>query len=89
MIHCNLIIYNSLLSLIFAFFRMSVRIGEYDISKNIDYEVQEDGTTKYNNPVQDLEVEEIIPYPGYNTSSLVNDIGLIRVSKMNLSMGKY
>lgn len=69
--------------------RSSVRIGEFDLSKTIDYDDIGYGKRKYNEPVQDLEIEEIIPYPGYDPESFANDIGLLRVAKMNLSIGKF
>lgn len=68
--------------------RLGVRIGEHNIMNTTDCEIQEDGTTKCNGPVQDLAIEEIIPHPDYNLSDISNDIGLLRVSKMNLTIGK-
>lgn len=75
-------------SVILVIFRISVRIGEYDLSKEIDYEEDEDYMRTCNSPPQDLDIEEIIPYPGYDPVKLTDDIGLIRVAKMNLTVGK-
>lgn len=69
------------------FVRIYVRIGEYNILSDKDQLIKFYGTDKYNPPVQDLKVEDIIPYPDYNPINLLNDIGLIRVAKMNLSIG--
>lgn len=69
-------------------YRLGVRVGEHDIQSKIDCQTAADGTKKCNGPVQDLAIEKIIPHPEYNTKIIQNDIGLLRVSKMNLSVGK-
>lgn len=66
-----------------------MRIGEYNIVDNVDCEVNTYGSKKCNGPVQDLGIEKIIPHPDYNYTVISNDIGLIRVSKMNLTTGKF
>ena len=39
-------------------------------------------------PVQDLGVEEILPHPEFNITVISNDIALLKVTKMNLNVGK-
>lgn len=69
-------------------FRVGVRVGEHNILTPEDCQIQLDGSNKCNGPVQDLSIEQIIIHPQYNTTALVNDIGLVRVSKIDLSVGK-
>ncbi|XP_066255147.1 transmembrane protease serine 9-like [Euwallacea similis] len=63
---------------------VSVRVGEYDLLNDIDCEVV-NKTRKCNPPVQDVMVEEALFHPQYGKGSLGNDIGLIRVSTINLN----
>ncbi|KAJ8965979.1 hypothetical protein NQ314_003807 [Rhamnusium bicolor] len=66
-----------------------VRVGEHSISSKVDCEIQENGKELCSkHPVQDLAIEEVIIHPGFNKTVIVNDIGLIRVSKINLEVGK-
>lgn len=69
--------------------RVSVRVGEHNIKTSIDCQLQKNGMNKCNPPVQDLNVEKIIPHPGFNADFTDNDIGLVKVSRMNLLKGKY
>lgn len=67
---------------------VGVRVGEYSIENENDCEVRRDGSKKCNPPVQDLKIEDIIPHPqfGGKQGFNVNDIGLIRVSTINLEV---
>lgn len=67
---------------------MNVRVGEYDTSTDKDCMTELDGSKKCNGPVQDVVIEKIIPHAEYNTTVISNDIGLLRVSKMDLSKGE-
>lgn len=70
-----------------AFLRIGIRVGEHNILTPIDCTTLENGSEKCNGPVQDVAVEKIIPHPNYDSTKLINDIGLIKVNKMNLSIG--
>ncbi|XP_076268845.1 phenoloxidase-activating factor 3-like isoform X2 [Rhynchophorus ferrugineus] len=65
---------------------VTVRVGEHSIKNSTDCEIQPNKKLKCNPPVQDLRVEEIIPHPYFNKTTLTNDIGLIRVSNINLNL---
>ncbi|XP_066157985.1 phenoloxidase-activating factor 3-like [Euwallacea fornicatus] len=65
-------------------FLVSVRVGEHNLLSDIDCEVV-NKTQKCNPPVQDLMVEEVVVHPQYGKTSLSNDIGLVRVSTINLN----
>lgn len=65
-------------SIFFSFsHRIEVRLGEYDLSTEIDCQV-DNGCAP---PVQDFIVEEIIPHPDYLKAELRNDIALIRLNR--------
>ncbi|KYB26593.1 Serine protease easter-like protein [Tribolium castaneum] len=64
---------------------IKVRVGEYNIETLEDCEESEDGRI-CSPPYQDLRVEEVIFHEDYNVLLFQNDIGLIRVPKMNLSL---
>lgn len=64
---------------------VAVRVGEHSINNDTDCEVLNNKRT-CNPPVQDLKIEEVIPHPKFGTSSFLNDIGLIRVSTINLDL---
>lgn len=66
-----------------------VRVGEHNILTSVDCEEQLDGSTKCNGPVQDLTIEQVIAHPRFNSSDRTNDIGLLRVSRIDLSVGEY
>lgn len=68
--------------------RLNVRVGEHDINTDKDCITELDGTKKCNGPVQDVAIEKIISHPEYNTTVICNDIGMLRVSKMDLSKGE-
>lgn len=58
---------------------VSVRLGEYDVSQEVDCQV----TNKEKvcaPPVQDIRVERIIPHPGFNNPRWANDIALLRLA---------
>ncbi|XP_028137604.1 phenoloxidase-activating factor 3-like [Diabrotica virgifera virgifera] len=66
---------------------LGVRVGEYNTRTRRDCVMGKDGTEKcINNPVQDLAIEKIIPHPQFDASSISNDIGLLRVAKINLNV---
>ncbi|XP_063697738.1 melanization protease 1-like isoform X1 [Culicoides brevitarsis] len=58
---------------------VSVRLGEYDVNKNVDCEVT-DGEEICAPPVQDIPIERIIPHPGFNQPRWANDIALLRLA---------
>lgn len=72
-------------------YRIGVRVGEYDLSNEVDCEKDEDNDTKkcIKAPVQDLQIEELIPHPNftkkYNSEDGFNDIGLIRVKGLKMA----
>lgn len=67
---------------------VSVRVGEYSLKNDTDCEVKDDPqkgvTLLCSPPVQDLEIEEIIPHPEFlgGGKNVHNDIALLRVSKI-------
>ncbi|KAF2896510.1 hypothetical protein ILUMI_09659 [Ignelater luminosus] len=57
----------------------SVRVGEHTITTDPDCEYFiEDSYCA--DPVQDIEIAEVIPHPGFVSKTFENDIGLIRVA---------
>jgi secreted trypsin-like serine protease len=66
--------------------RLGVRVGEHNIKTRIDCEIK-DGEQICAPPFKDLSIEEIIPHPNYNAKAFTNDIGLLRVSSMDLTQG--
>ncbi|XP_018568472.1 serine protease easter-like [Anoplophora glabripennis] len=67
---------------------LGVRVGEHNILTKTDCETLEDGSTRCADPVQDLAIEKVIPHPNFNISVISNDIALLKVSTMNLSVGR-
>ncbi|CAH1116597.1 unnamed protein product [Phaedon cochleariae] len=65
---------------------LGVRVGEYNIQTKIDCELTRKNEQKCSEPVQDLVIEEILVHPGFNGTVIQNDIGLLRVSRMNLTV---
>ncbi|XP_064212035.1 uncharacterized protein LOC661559 [Tribolium castaneum] len=65
---------------------IGVRVGEHNIETQKDCELTTEGDLVCAPPYQDLAIEEIIPHPSYDTSLHTNDVGLLRVSPMNLSL---
>jgi secreted trypsin-like serine protease len=63
---------------------LGVRVGEHNIKTRIDCEIK-DGEQICAPPFKDLSIEEIIPHPNYNAKAFTNDIGLLRVSSMDLT----
>ncbi|XP_030765182.1 serine protease easter-like [Sitophilus oryzae] len=63
---------------------VSVRIGEHSIQNETDCELRRKRKIKCNPPAIDLSIEQVIPHPDFNPATFTNDIGLLRVSKMNL-----
>ncbi|XP_060521818.1 phenoloxidase-activating factor 3-like [Cylas formicarius] len=63
-----------------------IRVGEHSIRNSTDCELQPNNSIKCAPPVQDLDIEEVIPHPSYNAASFTNDIGLLRVSSMNFGV---
>ncbi|KAJ8925735.1 hypothetical protein NQ315_009583, partial [Exocentrus adspersus] len=62
---------------------VGVRVGDYQLSTEKDCVQEEHKRDKCIPPVQHLIPERIIIHPEYSTQSQVNDIALIRVTKMN------
>lgn len=67
----------------FPFCRANVRVGEYNLLTDKDCDTHNPNVCLP--PVQDLTVEKVIVHPEYN--NLVNDIALLRVTKINLEAG--
>ncbi|CAH1283065.1 unnamed protein product [Diabrotica balteata] len=66
---------------------LGVRVGEYNTRTRRDCVIAIDGSEKcIKDPVQDLAIEEIIPHPQFNATIISNDIGLLRVAKINLDV---
>ncbi|KAJ8925739.1 hypothetical protein NQ315_009587 [Exocentrus adspersus] len=66
---------------------VGVRVGEHKISTKVDCEIRHNGKEFCSpNSVQDLAIEEVIIHPQFNRSIIVNDIGLLRVSEMNMDV---
>lgn len=57
----------------------AIRLGEYDLQTNPDCDP--DNAFECNPPVQDIEVEQLIPHPKYNNPRYSNDIGLVRLAR--------
>lgn len=70
-----------------VFFRLGVRVGDHDVSKSVDCEKNENNEEFCSPPFKDLAVEEVIPHPEYNKKTHSHDIGLLRVTKMNITQG--
>jgi hypothetical protein len=64
-----------------------VRVGEHDIRTTIDCEEDDDGEEVCAPPVQDLTIEKVTFHPEYDPTFHTNDIAVIRVSPINLSLG--
>ncbi|KAH0999250.1 hypothetical protein HUJ04_006059, partial [Dendroctonus ponderosae] len=64
---------------------VSVRVGEYSIKNDTDCDLV-NKTLKCNPPVQDVAIEKVIPHEQFKTGRNGFDIGLIRVSTMNLEV---
>jgi hypothetical protein len=63
-----------------------VRVGEHDIRTTTDCE-EEGGEEVCAPPVQDLTIEKVTFHPEYDATFHTNDIAVIRVSPINLSLG--
>nr|XP_023015845.1 serine protease easter-like [Leptinotarsa decemlineata] len=63
---------------------LGARVGEYDILTKVDCVEDPKGTKKCIGPVQNIAIEEIIPHPKYQREVIQNDIGLLRLSGINL-----
>ncbi|KAF2896513.1 hypothetical protein ILUMI_09662 [Ignelater luminosus] len=60
---------------------ISVRVGEHTI--NTDPDCEDGFRNRYcADPVQDVDVAEVIPHPEFDSKTLENDIGLIRVAHL-------
>lgn len=65
-------------------------MGEYDQRNNIDCEQTESGRNLCAPPLQDMEIEQVIPHEEYDkTKSRENDIALIRLKKHAALGRKY
>lgn len=58
---------------------VAIRLGEYDMRTNPDCDPND--INNCNLPVQDIEVEKLIPHAGYNNPRYNNDIGLVRLAR--------
>ncbi|KAF2897100.1 hypothetical protein ILUMI_09081 [Ignelater luminosus] len=58
---------------------VSVRVGEHTINTDPDCE-EVSGNRYCADPVQDIDIAEVIPHPRYDSKTLENDIGLIRLA---------
>lgn len=67
---------------------MGVRVGEHVIGSVKDCEENRNAPKVCNGPVQDLAAEEIIPHEKYDRITRINDIGLVRVKKIDLNRGE-
>ncbi|KAF2896512.1 hypothetical protein ILUMI_09661 [Ignelater luminosus] len=65
---------------------IGVRVGEHTIITDPDCEVRF-GKRYCADPVQDLEIAEVIPHPEFDTKTFANDIGLIRLAnRINITV---
>ncbi|KAG5684158.1 hypothetical protein PVAND_013399 [Polypedilum vanderplanki] len=61
---------------------VAVRLGEYDLTTDPDCQHDDDtGKSDCNPPVQDIEIERLIPHSLYNNPRFSNDIGLVRMAR--------
>lgn len=67
---------------LFYFFSFSVEVvlGEYDLTKDIDCEFDDDNEEICSPPTQTYGIEKIIPHEEFSFSSYSNDIALIRLN---------
>jgi hypothetical protein len=66
----------------------AIRLGEYDVQTNPDCDP--DNPDDCNPPVQDIEVEKLIPHEQYNNPRYSNDIGLVRLAREpDMTEGKF
>lgn len=66
---------------------LGVRVGEYAISTKVDCETLQNQTkrcSKY--PVQNLAIEEVVVHSNFSKEVINDDIGLLRVTRMNLNV---
>jgi hypothetical protein len=63
-----------------------VRVGEHDIRTTTDCE-EEGGEEVCAPPFQDLTIEKVTFHPEFDPTLHTNDIAVIRVSPINLSLG--
>lgn len=61
-------------------FRISVRLGEYDLTQDKDCVTTEDEVVCTDPPI-DVPVKEKLPHPEYNEASHLNDIALLRLDR--------
>lgn len=63
------------------FFSKKVRLGEYNTETDIDCIYEADNTTSCADPPVDIEIEQIVPHPQYNSSDFNknHDAALIRL----------
>lgn len=59
-----------------TFSRVSVRLGEHDLSTEVDCKKK---AKKCQDPVQDIEIESVFQYPRYSRTAAINDIALLRL----------
>lgn len=58
---------------------IAIRLGEYDLRTNPDCSPKD--FDDCNPPVQDIEIEKLIPHAQYNQPRYSNDIGLVRLAR--------
>lgn len=63
---------------------VAVRLGEYDLKVDPDCrrgDERNSDDVDCNSPIQDIEIEELIPHSQYNNPRFSNDIGLVRMAQ--------
>lgn len=60
---------------------VGVRLGEYNRTSDPDCRQFDQDEEECNPPVQDIEIEKLIPHPKYNTPRYANDVGLVRLAR--------
>ncbi|KAL1379509.1 hypothetical protein pipiens_014847 [Culex pipiens pipiens] len=64
---------------VYNFKPLQVRLGEYDLSRDTDCNLNDN--TDCAPPVEDINIESIIPHQKYNDDNKLNDIALIRLAR--------
>lgn len=66
---------------------MHIRVGEHDIRTEEDCETI-DGEKQCAPPYKDVRIEEVIPNEQFDSTTLANDIALLRVSRLDITQSK-
>lgn len=68
---------------------VGVRLGEYDRTTDPDCKQIDDNQQECNPPVQEININKLMPHPKYNTPRYANDVGLIRLAEApDMTQGK-